>query len=176
MKVAIIFLFLIISTLTFAQKETKKPSTGNDNVGKNAIYVSAGSIFIYSSVSLDYELRIGHSDSGFLKNYYLNLKAGFFNENSGFAPGPNSKGVVAGLGVIGLTGTGDNHFEVGLGFTVNIENEITNNEPPEDIFEEQTFVLPDIALGYRSQIKNGPIFRAGIGFPRLVYLGLGYSF
>ena len=56
---------------------------------------------------------------------------------------------------------------------MNIETEITGDDDGE---VKQTLVLPDIAIGYRYQNKNEPLFRAGIGFPRLVYIGFGLSF
>jgi len=171
MKITVTFLFLTISALTFSQEEPKEQSIISDDIGKNVIYVSAGSVVFYNSVSLNYDLRIGHLDKGFFKNYYLNLRTGFFSTAAW--SGLSTAGGLGHLGFIGLTGKKKNHFETGLGFSVNIITEVTGNGDNEII---RDFVLPDLALGYRYQEKNGTMFRAGIGYPRLAYLGLGYSF
>ncbi|AXT60880.1 hypothetical protein D1816_11160 [Aquimarina sp. AD10] len=150
-------------------------SIESDNNPRNIIYINAGTLLVYNSVNLNYERRTWHSDNGFFKNYYLNLGAGIFSRNSGFAPGPNSKGIVSSLGLIALTGKSNGHFETGLGVSVNIETDITNDDPEEG-FEKETFVLPNIIIGYRYQKENAPMIRLGIDFPRGIYMGFGYGF
>jgi len=164
----VLFLFGLSSTM-LAQ------NNGDEISAKNAIYISVGSIFVHSSVNLNYDLRIRQSEIGFFKNYYMNFEGGIFNGNNGFAPGSTSNGVLGSIGLIGLTGKKHNHFEIGLGVSLNVETELRNTDP-EDNEQKETFVLPDLAIGYRIQRKNGPIFRIGIGFPQGIYLGYGYGF
>lgn len=151
---------------------TKPEST--ETSAKSAIYLSAGTVFLYSSVNVNYDFRIKQSE-GFFKNYYATIEAGVFNTNSGFAPGYSTNGFTTGIGVIGLTGKGNGHFETSLGLSLNIETEI-NGDDPDDLAKEEAFILPELSLGYRYQKANGVMFRAGIGFPQTVYIGVGYSF
>lgn len=166
-----IYLLLLFA---FCYHNSNAQSTEN-NAAKNVIYVNAGSVLVYNSVSLNYDLHLLQTESFFLKNYYLNLEAGLFSRNSGFAPGPSADGFRGGLGVIALTGKGDNHFEIGLGASINADTYVDDNDLPDED-EKEVFVLPEIALGYRSQRPDGMMFRAGIGFPHIIYIGLGYSF
>ena len=163
------FLLTLFTSTIFAQAET------NETSAKNAIYASAGSVFVYSSVNLNYDFRIKQSENGFFKNYYATIEAGVFNSNSGFAPGSSSNGFTTGIGVIGLTGKGNRHFETSLGLSLNVETEI-NGDDPNDFEKEEVFILPELSLGYRYQKANGFMFRAGVGFPQTVYIGAGYSF
>jgi len=166
-----LLLFFVFCGNIMAQTDNNAPELN----AKNAIYLNAGSLLVYNTASLNYDFFIHQSEKGFFKNYYLNLEAGIYNRNSGFAPGPSAEGILGGLGVIGLTGQNINHFEVALGVLVNSDTEI-ENEVPDDNDQKETFVLPEVAIGYRIQKKNGILFRVGIGFPKGVYLGLGYGF
>lgn len=164
------FLLTLFSNAIFAQTES------NETSAINAIYVSGGSIFVYSSANLNYDHRIKQSENAyFFKNYYATLNAGVFNLNTGLAPGPSSNGFTTGIGVIGLTGKGNGHFETGLGLSLNIETKIKDGEKFPDR-EKMVFVLPELSLGYRYQKANGFIFRSGLGYPHIIYLSVGYSF
>jgi len=168
-KYLFIFLLILCTNTIFTQTKT------NETSAKNVIYVSAGSVLIYSSANLSYDFRIKQSEKGFFRNYYATIEAGVFNANSGFAPGSSSNGFTTGIGVIGLTGKGNGHFETSLGLSINVETEI-NNDDPNDFEKEEVFILPELSLGYRYQKANGLMFRIGVGFPQSVYIGAGYSF
>lgn len=150
-------------------------STNDGTSAKSAIYFNDGTAFVYSSLSINYDHRIRQSEKAFFKNYYLNFRAGFFNRNSGFASGPSRNGLLGSVGVIGLTGSGNGHFEAGVGVALHAETDIDNDELDEE-FEEEVFVLPDVSVGYRYQKAKGFMIRVGVGFPRGIFFGLGYSF
>lgn len=105
-----LLLALFTSTI-FAQTKTNEVSP------KNVVYISAGSVFVYSSANLNYDFRIIQSETGFYKNYYATVEAGIFNINYGFALDSSSNGFTTGIGVIGLTGKGKGHFETSLGLS-----------------------------------------------------------
>ena len=163
------FLLALLTNTLVAQTNT------NEDSAKNVVYFSAGSVLVYSSFNLNYDYRIIQSETGFFKNYYATIEAGIFNSNSGFAPGPTSGGFTTGIGLIGLTGKGNRHFETSLGLSLNIETEI-EGDSPNGIAKKVTFVLPELSLGYRYQKANNFMFRTGIGYPQTVYIGAGYSF
>jgi len=163
----LIILLPLCNNTFFAQTKTGEPSA------KNTIYVSAGSVLVYSSANLNYDYKIKQSENGFFKNYYATFEVGVFNSNSGFAPGPSSNGFTTGIGIIGLTGKGNGHFETSLGISLNIETEIND---PNGFEEKEVFILPELSLGYRYQKVNGLMFRTGVGFPQSIYIGAGYSF
>ncbi len=166
--VLLLCIFLMNCTITAQSLE-------NNTAAKNAVYANVGSFLLYNSASLVYNRLIWGPDKGFFKNYYLNLEAGYFGLNSGFAPGPNTEGVVGNLGFIGLTGRNEKHFEIGLGISWNVETTIIDDDPREGN-QTETFIWPDVTVGYRIQKENGLMFRVGIGFLRAVNMGVGYSF
>ncbi len=168
------FLLKLLLFFAFFSNIMAQTDTNGDSI-KSSMYLNGGSILVYNTLSVNYNLNIHQSENGFFKNYYVNLEAGIFNRNSGFTSGTNADGVLGGLGLIGLTGRGIEHFEVGLGILINADTNI-NNEDPFENNQKQVFALPEVTLGYRIQKKNGILFRAGISFPKGIYLGLGYSF
>ena len=85
-------------------------------------------------------------------------------------------GFTTGLGVIGLAGKGNRHFETSLGLSLNVETKINVDDNNYTTEKEEVFVFPELSLGYRYQKANGFMFRAGVGFPHTIYLGAGYSF
>lgn len=49
-----------------------------------------------------------------------------------------------------------------------------NPKPPRSEYQQ---ILPAITIGYRYQKSTGGfLFRTGIGFPEIIYIGLGSSF
>jgi hypothetical protein len=169
-------LFKLLFILTLFTNTVSAQTKANETSAKNAIYISAGSIFVYSSVNLNYDFRIRQSENGFFKNYYATLEAGVFYANSFFVPGSSRNGFTTGLGVIGLTGKGNRHFETSLGLSLNVETEINVDDNNYTTEKEEVFIFPELSLGYRYQKANGFMFRAGVGFPQTVYIGAGYSF
>ena len=101
----------------------------------------------------------------------MNAGVGAFSFFEGFTANANS-GVIGSVGLTGLTGKNKNHFEIGLGTSLNIE---TKFDPERDDGTD-TFLLPDLRIGYRYQEKNGFIFRVGLGIPQGIYLSLGTRF
>jgi hypothetical protein len=73
-------------------------------------------------VNLNYDFRIIQSENGFFKNYYANIEAGVFNSNSSFAPGSSNNGFNTIIGLIGLTGKANRHFETCLGLSYKCRN------------------------------------------------------
>ncbi len=73
-----------------------------------------------------------------------------------------------------ISGGNRHHFETDIGLVFNSKEFWTG-------FHFKT--APDISLGYRFQQKENPIgnnnplvFRAGIGYPQIIYLSLGFAF
>ena len=60
-------LFKLLFILTLFTNTVSAQTKANETSAKNAIYISAGSIFVYSSVNLNYDFRIRQSENGFLK-------------------------------------------------------------------------------------------------------------
>ena len=162
------FLIFFLSHQAFTQsKEVKIPA-------KNVVSVSGSSAFVWNTAVINYERLLGSPKKGFFKNYYLNLETGVFHSNSGFAPGgKGANGVLLGAGVVGLTGNRNGHFELGAGLFFNSETKITQNS---DQYTESNFLLPEVKFGYRYQAEKGFVFKVGTGFPKVLYLGFGYSF
>lgn len=169
------YISCIILLLTFYASNIMAQNNSDDTSAKSAVYFNDGTGFAYSSFSLNYDHRIRQSDNAFFKNYYLNFRGGFFNRNGGFSEESSRNGFVSSIGIIGLAGSGNGHFEAGLSIALHIETEIIEIAPGDPI-EEESFVWPDVSIGYRYQKEQGFMIRAGVGFPRGIFVGLGYSF
>ncbi len=174
MKNSILFLLLLISTISFAQDDTnEKPSLGNNNSLKNVVYVNFGSSFLYNAIDVNYDRLLWQPQKGFFKNYYLNVGIGVFSLNSLYS-GPDANGVIGNVGIVGLTGKSKKHFEFGLSAATNIITKITSDDDNEDS-KNEVFIFPEVSIGYRYQEK-GYVFRTGIGFVTLLYIGFGFNF
>lgn len=66
----------------------------------------------------------------------------------------------------GLLGEGESFFEIGLGYEVLLELGNASHF---------VFHTPRVILGYR-RILEQSLFRVGLGFPELVYIGTGIRF
>jgi len=164
-----VFIFFVFYNVTIsAQNEDL------ENITKNAIYVNGSYIYIYGSANINFDVLIKQPKRGIFKTYYLNFETGIFNRKTGFLLGESYNGVYGGLGVIGLTGKKLHHFEFGLGILFNSDIEVENDVMNPEL--RRFFVLPSLDIGYRVQIPNRPMIRAGLSIPNGVYLGVGYSF
>jgi len=109
------------------------------------------------------------SKNGFFKSYYGSVKVGGITAID-FSGAGGGTGSTLSLGVTGLTGDKNGHFEVGLGLGYYIDTVI-----PENATNESTF-YPHFALGYRLERPKGFMFRTGVGFTEWAYVGFGYRF
>jgi len=137
---------------------------------KHVIHASGGYAVLAASANLSYDYRISQKETGFFKSYYATAKVNYQTLGT-FAPGSSSEGYAFTAGITGLTGKGKGHFETSLGLSYFIE---TNNEDEGGI--KDNIILPSLSLGYRRQITKGLVFRTGVGFTELLYVGFGYSF
>ena len=163
----VLILFVFSEIATAQSEENVEPP-------KNVVYFKAGTSFIYNSITLNYDLLLRNRERGVFKNYYLNFEAGTYHRNSGFAPGPGYNGLLGSIGVVGLTGKKNSHFEVGLGASFNRDTRIINQDGSDN--RKYSFILPKLTLGYRYQKKNGVVFRVGTSIPELIYMSWGYGF
>jgi len=127
--------------------------------GKNIIHVSLAPDIAYNAATIFFDRIISQNE-----NLATFVRVGY----GGWAKllvGAGTQTLVQG-GII--LGSNNRRFEAALG--VAIQNEENNN-----IKESNT--IPSISLGLRSQ-KPGKrfVFRAGIGYPEGIYVGVGHAF
>ena len=76
-------------------------------------------------------------------------------------------GIFLGPQLVYLTGKRKGHLELGIGPTFRVTKQLNYDHT----------VLPNAHLGYRYQKQGGNfIFRAGLGFPAGLYVGVGLAF
>lgn len=123
---------------------------------RNVVYVSGPSIpGIMMSFSINYEGMLSSNPDKFITSLWLRVGGGPY-----FSWGDNGAIFISTLTL--LTGKKNSHFECGLGLS-----RISN----------PGLVLPAVSLGYRYYNPGKSLFfRAGGGFPEIVYLGIGISF
>jgi hypothetical protein len=165
-----LFLFLFLANSAFAQTQNQQIET---RLNKNNLSFNIGTLIVANGVGLKYERTIPR------KQLYYTISAGAnFFQYSYFGL-ENHTVLYMGNGFI--TGIDKkNHFDAsfGLGWD-NVEKETSYGGIFGSIASGGAYklLLPVVGVGYRYQVPNeGFIFRAGVGFPELVYLSLGVSF
>ncbi|MGB3183334.1 MAG: hypothetical protein WBB45_18230 [Cyclobacteriaceae bacterium] len=158
---------LVITGHSLAQLKEKEP--------RHTLHLNVGTLVLYGAATFNYEGQIATSD-GFIKRSYIRVRGGLWGAWA-------ASGLYGQAGLTGLTGAGNSHFEMHLGiasmFEV-MEEEIIYFQGGSEIRSKDVDYLttyPSASLGYRYQKPTGHfIFRAGIGWPDGVYLGLGVRF
>ena len=176
--IILIILSVIIDSNLFAQDrilDSERPG-----LHKNILYVSIGFAGLYGAANANFERVISERKSGFFKYYLVRIGGGYHGAAYGGPVGPH--GVV---GFSGLTGTRNNHLELGLGLTAMYDKEAYKsgvsdanylNEPIPSKFD-YVRILPAAVVGYRYQKPGGRfIFRTGAAIPESFYLSFGFCF
>ncbi len=172
----LILLFIILCKNNGFSQEVYAGTLDED--GKNVIYGNVGFIPVWFAINGAYERRILKTDNSLLNSLWAKIGAGYWAQF-------DSGGPLALAGLTALTGTGKNHLEVSLGFVslhdysdykrdLEAYRIVGNVEPRRSDYIENNIAG---GIGYRLQNpENGFIFRAGVGFPEAIYVGLGFSF
>jgi hypothetical protein len=123
---------------------------------RNAVYISGPSIpGLMFSITFNYEGMLSSNPDKFISSLWLRVGGGAFS-----SWGDGGTIFLSTLNL--LTGKRNSHFELGLGLC-GISN--------------PGMLLPAVSLGYRYFNPGKALFfRAGGGFPEIVYLGIGLSF
>ena len=166
----VLFLFVLLSNLAFAQSNE---STVNGILQKNSLSFNVGTALLANGGGIKYERLIPK------KSVYYTLSAGAHLFRFDFFTTENHTVLSINNGLI--TGLDKrNHFEasIGLGW------DNVNKEASSGIYgsggsaaSQYSQFIPVANMGYRFQAPNKDfVFRTGIGFPELVYVGLGVAF
>ncbi|MFK7950494.1 MAG: hypothetical protein AB8G11_23105 [Saprospiraceae bacterium] len=173
----ILFIFVIIGcTLTnvFSQENTNQSVFSN----QNTIYGTVALGGFWGTLNINYERQLMTTNNRIFKTFGVRIGGGYWatwgQQGSHYIITPTF-----------LSGTGNNHFESAIGATllydklsydIGVSNAEYFNEPiPSHI--QYMDIYPAGSLGYRYQKPDGWLmFRTGIGFPDVVYLGLGVVF
>ncbi len=167
---ALIFLlFLAGSSPVFSQEVEENPYSAETHLKKNSVFGNLGIMvpLVAGSASISYDRSIFNTQDdtdirGKISIGYLSVFGGPYNFQS----------LTIGL----LTGKRNNHFELFAGAAL---NQHSPSSSPGDTFQEKSSIgiFPAGNIGYRFQKPGGWfIFRTGIGFPDLGYLGFGVAF
>ena len=149
-----LILILFVNSLSFSQDLS---STKASNEAKNSLVLSAGTILFVSNASISYERRL--STIGARGESSLWVKGRYSKFSGWITP---DEGRFFDATVFTLLGAGRSFTELSLGV---------------GMFPYDPSLAPTASVGYRFQKQDGGIiFRTGMGFPELFYLGLGYSF
>ena len=165
----VLFLFVLLSNFTYAQSD----ESAVGNLKQNSFSLNIGTALLANGGGVKYERLIPKN-----KMYYtLSAGANLFRFN--FFTTENhtvlfiSNGLITGLDT-------RNHFEasIGLGW------DNVNKEASGGIYgsggssaSQYSQFIPVANIGYRFQAPNKDfVFRTGLGFPELIYVGIGVVF
>ena len=160
-RMRVLFIFVLLSNLTFAQAKTNPvPSTLNKN---NINFNAAWSIVAYG-IALDYERLLPSKKYNLYSSFSIGAglhEINFFTIDQYFVP-TFQYGIITGL-------ESKHHFEAKGGISTPL-----NRRPLR--FDDYN-ILPNLKIGYRLQSREESfVFKTGVGFPDLLYVGFGFSF
>ena len=172
-------LFLLVSTLpSFAQATSDTTELEPARLKKNAIYVTLGTVSLAGAYNINYERMIVGFDQGSVQGLWAKAGVGYWGVWSVGGPYQSLT-----LGI--LTGPKSSHFELNAGVArmVNQQGydnaELINGDNPEQppLRSDYIDINPVGSMGYRYQKPGGHfLFRAGLGYPETLYVGLGVAF
>lgn len=170
----ILIAFMCISNLVFGQMETKTTVFSNQNI----VHGTLGFGGLWATLNLNYERQLTTTNSKIFRT--VGFRAG-----GGYWATWGQEGPHFILTPVFVSGTKNNHFESSIGATllydklsydIGVSNANYFGETPPSKTEYMD-IYPSGTLGYRYQKPDGWfVFRTGVGFPDIVYLGLGVAF
>ena len=155
-----LFIFIFLWNVTSAQVDTNPK---DNTLNKNNIHFHGDWSIIAYGIGLDYERVIPSKKYNMYNAFSIgtNLyEVNFFSIDQYIVPTAHY-GIILGLEC-------EHHFEAKAGIALGF------NRNPLRI--DDFGLLPSIKAGYRYQApKKNVLFRTGVGFPEIIYLGLGFS-
>lgn len=125
---------------------------------KNTIHGSIGTLLLLNTVNVFYDRILTENYS--YNKFTTFARAGYSSFYTFSMAGPSYGSFITIEGGI-LLGSGFSHFEAAVGATL----------------QDYHQTLPAFSLAYRGQRPgNALMFRAGIGVPEFIFVGLGFSF
>ena len=162
MKRFLVFVLIsAASNITFSQSEN---TDLKNSLNCNNISLNIGSALIVNGIGLKYERLIPRK-----KVYYTLMGGVHFNRINFFGVEDHltvyfSNGLITGINK-------RKHFEASLGLGLDMYRYLHSTG-----FRYVEFA-PIFNIGYRFQVPDESyVFRSGIGYPELIYLGFGLSF
>jgi hypothetical protein len=150
-----------VATITVMVLTLNGKAQGVDNSLKRARNSINAYLGLYVDININYERNIRQRSKS-----HSNVRLGF-GHGSFLTAG---EGGYINPAFVHLFGSKNSHIEVNIG----IKYMLTNTIPDADFSDT---VVPDIFMGYRYEKPSGGfIFRAGLNYPTLINLGIGYKF
>lgn len=160
MKKTIYSVLMLLFTVLYTKGQDTPASIKNLNI----VSVDVGSWIIGGSANFGYERIVLPRQAGYYSIKGSYGKWDFWDEKGDFLT------ITANF----IKGKGNNHFEANLGTAVLLhaysKNSLLNTQ-------EHVKFLPDVFCGYCFRKPAGHVvFKAGIGFPSIVSMGIGAAF
>lgn len=151
--------FIIVGLVLISYCQDLAGNIEKNKIRKSDIFTGIGIMPMFGHVSINYEFFYSEHPNKTFKRRGLKFGAGVYQYYD-----DGSLNVI--LSYMCFTGDKNNHFELGLGVAY-----------LHFLSRSIKYVVPAPCIGYRYQKPDGKfIFRTGIGFPELAYLGIGYAF
>lgn len=174
-KITLLVVSILFScAMVFSQKNTNQSVFEN----QNSIYGTVALGGLWGTLNINYERQITTTNNRIFKTFGIRFGGGYWSTWG-------STGSHYIITPTFLSGTGNNHFESAIGATLLYDKDsydigVSNANHggyPIPSRAEYMDIYPAGTLGYRYQKPNGKfIFRAGAGFPDVVYISFGAAF
>jgi len=173
------YLILIFLSFTYYANAQENTTTALAKNAKNDFYLSIGYGGVSVAANLNYERKLWTTESKVFSSIWIKA-------NGGVWAIWDSEGTQFSLAAVGLSGHKNHHIEYSLGGTSlfdkvgydiaikNFDGKYVSSKPTK---MEYTDFMVYATLGYRYQKPgNGILFRAGFGYPEMIYVSIGYGF
>jgi len=164
---------LLCLAFVFNINDSEAQEIQESKYGKNAIHVSAGSIYFASQVSLAYERNVYHNTKYDLRVNVKGVYGHYLNNDLDYDTDAEVYNNYKGLSGVLMSRI----FELNFGFAhVNYNLESGDQPDPDiDYTKDRNGIRRYGSFGLRFE-KDGFLLRVGLGYPELVYAGIGFSF
>ena len=164
----LLILFSVIGTgSSFSQ--TNLLESFHDKPPKNALFINFGLRPGFKTFMGQYERVIIQRSTFFLNSVGINLGVGSINEWEQYKSGV---GTTSATNIFTYFGRKATHLDISAGLVYTFPESIK-----EFGIDRPDTLYPSFTLSFRYQKPLGEfVFRAGIGFPDLIHLSLGYCF
>ena len=151
------FIFLLFTVPLFCQENQNYAV--KFRINSSTLYGGIGVTPLYGNITANYEIMFNEQTDKTFRKRGLRTGGGIYQYYS-----DNSLNLI--VCYSSVTGKTNNHFELGVGATY-----------MHFLTRPLRYVVPAANIGYRYQKPSGNfMFRTGVGFPDLLYVGFGYSF
>lgn len=164
---------LMCSVLILNINQSEAQETLESKYGKNAIHLNVGTVYLASQGSVAYERNVYHNTKHDIRVNVKGVYGHFFQNDFDYDTDAEVYNNYKGLSGVLMSRI----FELNFGYAIVNYNLERGDAPDPDIdyTKDRNGLRRYGSFGLRHE-KDGFLMRIGLGFPELLYAGIGFTF